>query len=70
MSQSSNLEQLMSALSHKRTLKILHPMSAFPPKADIVGRNSDVRFVQKQTHATQQKSLIRSVRRQAGKFGP
>jgi hypothetical protein len=28
----------MSALGHKRTLKRLHPMSAIPPKADIVGR--------------------------------
>jgi len=35
----------MSALGQKRTLKRLHPMSALPPKADVVSRNGDVRFV-------------------------
>jgi hypothetical protein len=33
----------MSALGQKRTLKRLHPMSALPPKADITGRDEDVR---------------------------
>ena len=37
----------MSALGHKRTLKRPQPMSALPPKADIVGRDGDVRFVPK-----------------------
>jgi hypothetical protein len=35
---SSNPEPLMSALGQKRTLERLHPMSALPPKADIVVR--------------------------------
>jgi hypothetical protein len=35
----------MSALGHKRTSKHARPMSALPPKADIVCRNGDVRFV-------------------------
>jgi hypothetical protein len=38
---------LMSALGHKRTLKHVRPMSALPPKADIAGRQLDVRFVPK-----------------------
>jgi hypothetical protein len=37
----------MSALDHKGTWKRLRPMSAFPPKADIVQRDRDVRFVPK-----------------------
>src|SRR5262249_1630855 len=37
----------MSALGQKQTLKDLHPMSALPPKADMVQRNQDVRFVPK-----------------------
>jgi len=37
----------MSALGHKRTLKRLHPMSALPPKADIIQHDRDVRFVPK-----------------------
>ena len=43
----SNPDPLMSALGHKRTLGRLYVMSALPPKADIVGRNADVRFVPK-----------------------
>src|SRR5262245_56996394 len=35
----------MSALGHKRTLKCFRPMSALPPKADMVRHNRDVRFV-------------------------
>jgi hypothetical protein len=35
----------MSALGQKRTLRNVQPMSALPPKADIPGRQSDVRFV-------------------------
>jgi hypothetical protein len=35
----------MSALGHKRTFRSFRPMSALPPKADIVGRHGDVRFV-------------------------
>ena len=37
----------MSALGQKRTLKRLHPMSALPPKADIVQQNGHVGFVPK-----------------------
>jgi hypothetical protein len=36
---------LMFALGQKRTLKRACPMSALPPKADIAGRQLDVRFV-------------------------
>ena len=36
---------LMSALGQKQTLHRSNVMSALPPKADIVGRNGDVRFV-------------------------
>jgi hypothetical protein len=35
----------MSALGQKRTLPRLRVMSALPPKADIAGRQLDVRFV-------------------------
>ena len=35
----------MSALGHKRTLRLVSPMSALPPKADIAERDEDVRFV-------------------------
>jgi len=42
-----NPEPLMSALGQKRTSPHVRAMSALPPKADIVGRNSDVRFVPK-----------------------
>ena len=41
----------MSALGHKRTLSRLHPMSALPPKADIVQDGRDVRFVPKADEA-------------------
>jgi hypothetical protein len=37
----------MSALGQKRTLKRLHPMSALPPKADILECDRHVRFVPK-----------------------
>jgi len=37
----------MSALGHKRTLRLASPMSALLPKADIAGRPLDVRFVPK-----------------------
>jgi hypothetical protein len=39
--------QLMTAMGQKQTLKRLHPMSALPPKADIVQDGRDVRFVLK-----------------------
>jgi hypothetical protein len=35
----------MSVLGQKRTLRLVDPMSALPPKADIAERNWDVRFV-------------------------
>jgi hypothetical protein len=35
----------MSILGQKQTLNSLPLMSAIPPKADIDGRSSDVRFV-------------------------
>jgi hypothetical protein len=37
----------MSALGQKRTSLGKFPMSALPPKADIVWRDGDVRFVPK-----------------------
>jgi len=37
----------MSALGQKRTLSRFNPMSALPPKADIVERDRHVRFVPK-----------------------
>ena len=43
----SNPGTPMSALGQKRTLKRLHPMSALPPKADMVQHDCDVRFVPK-----------------------
>ena len=36
---------LMSALGQERTFCGQAPKSALPPKADIVGRNGDVRYV-------------------------
>jgi hypothetical protein len=35
----------MSALGQKRTCRFQFAMSAFTPKADIAGRQLDVRFV-------------------------
>jgi hypothetical protein len=35
----------MSALGQKRTLRLVGPMSALPPKAGIDQRNCHVRFV-------------------------
>jgi hypothetical protein len=32
-------------VGHMRTLKLVSPMSALPPKADIAGDSLDVRFV-------------------------
>jgi hypothetical protein len=44
----------MSALGQKQTLDWRPLMSALPPKADITGRQWDVRFVPKAAHALQQ----------------
>jgi len=44
----NNLEALMSALGQKRTLQSVRPMSALPPKADIIERDPHVRFVPKE----------------------
>jgi hypothetical protein len=41
------LEPPMSQLVHKRTLRRVQTMSALPPKADIAGRQLNVRFVPK-----------------------
>ena len=35
----------MSALGHKQTFAVQYVMSALPPKADMCGATSDVRFV-------------------------
>jgi len=43
----SNPKPLMSALGQKQTLRLASPMSALPPKADIVHGSGDVRFVPK-----------------------
>jgi hypothetical protein len=37
----------MSALGHKRTCAVQKGMSALPPKADMCGATSDVRFLPK-----------------------
>ena len=44
---SKNLRERMSALGHKRTLRLASPMSALPPKADIGTQSWNVRFVPK-----------------------
>jgi hypothetical protein len=36
---------IMSALGHKRTLRLVRLMSALPSKADIVQHGGNVRFV-------------------------
>ena len=41
----TNPEPLMSSLGQKRTLRLVSPMSALPPNADIARRQLDVRFV-------------------------
>jgi hypothetical protein len=41
----SKFRWLMSALGHKRTFRKILPMSALPPKADIVQQGGNVRFV-------------------------
>jgi hypothetical protein len=43
----SNLKTLMAAMGQKQTPDERPLMSALPPKADIAGRNWDVRFVPK-----------------------
>jgi hypothetical protein len=43
----SNPQLRMSALGHKRTFSEVFVMSALPPKADIGGRELDVRFTPK-----------------------
>ena len=52
----------MSALGQKQTLKRPPPMSALPPKADIVERDWNVRFVPKVdiavTHLQQEASIF------------
>jgi hypothetical protein len=35
----------MSALGHKRTLRLANPMSALPPKADVDHEVGNVRFM-------------------------
>ena len=42
----------MSALGQKRTSAHVRVMSALPPKADIAGRDRDVRFCAKSAHST------------------
>jgi hypothetical protein len=44
---SSNSEPLMSALGQKQKFSKVCAMSALPPKADISGRDRNVRFVPK-----------------------
>jgi hypothetical protein len=44
---SSNSKLPMSALGHKETFSPRNTMSALPPKADMVQRDPDVRFVPK-----------------------
>ena len=52
----------MSALGQKQTLKRPPPMSALPPKADIVERDWNVRFVLEAdiavTHLQQEASIF------------
>jgi hypothetical protein len=45
----SKIGSSMSALGHKRTLKLIRLMSALPPKADIDHDASNVALCQKQT---------------------
>jgi hypothetical protein len=40
----SKARQFMSALGHKQTYAVQKGMSALPPKADMCGATSDVRF--------------------------
>jgi len=44
---SNNHQDRMSALGQKQTFRDLGPMSALPPKADLVQHGRDVRFVPK-----------------------
>jgi hypothetical protein len=46
-SHGNNPEPLMSGLGQKQTLSRVYPMSAIPPKADIVQYDYNVRFVPK-----------------------
>jgi hypothetical protein len=55
----SNLEPPMSALGQKQTLRGVRPMSALPPKADIVERQWHVRFVPKADSCTAAKRIVR-----------
>ena len=48
----------MSALGHKRTLRSVQPMSALLPKADIAGRQLDVRFVPQADSCSAAKNVL------------
>ena len=50
-------EARMSALGHKRTSQCDRLMPALPPKADVEGRASDVRFVPKADSRTAAKRV-------------
>ena len=43
----SKIRPVMSALGQKRTFRLVPPMSALPPKADIGTQSRDLRFVPK-----------------------
>jgi hypothetical protein len=47
----------MSVLGQKRTLRFASPMSALPPKADMVQHDRDVRSVRIRTFRTAKSSL-------------
>jgi hypothetical protein len=51
----------MTALGHKRTSKHVRIMSALPTKADIAGRQLDVRFVPQTDVSNRSKSTLYSV---------
>src|SRR5690348_6932866 len=57
----------MSALGQKQTLDWRPLMSALPPKADITGRQWDVRFVPKAAHALQQSRPVISTHCEKGR---
>jgi hypothetical protein len=58
----------MSAMGHKRTFGIFRLMSALLPKADIVPRRSDARFVPKADACTAKNSWLEAALVQAGEL--
>jgi hypothetical protein len=64
------LNQSTSALGQKQTLERLHPMSALPPKADIVQDDRDVRLVPKADIRQSRVKAVEKLKKSPGSWNP